>query len=107
MKRNKILLIAGRKAINKYRTLQSAFTYRGKWMGVLAQICSLGLLRLPEQHPDTENRETGARGAEREPQISLGESGPAEPGQSGPALLICAFSNGKRAYSSCAQIYGF
>ena len=76
-------------------------------MGALAQIRSLGLLWLPEQHPDTENRETRARGAEREPQISLGESSPAEPGQSGPALLIYAFLNGKRAYSSCAQIHGF
>lgn len=76
-------------------------------MGALAQIHSLGLLQLPDQHPDTENRETGARGADRESQISLGESGSAEPGQSGPALVICAFSNGKRAYSSCAQIDGF
>ena len=34
---------------------------------------------------------------ERESQIILGESNPAKPGQSGPALLIGAFLNGKRA----------
>ena len=32
-----------------------------------------------------------------ESQLVLGESNAAKPGQSGPALLIGAFSNGKRA----------
>lgn len=44
MKRNKKLIIAGRKVINKYRTVQTAFTYRGKWMGALVQIHGLGPL---------------------------------------------------------------
>lgn len=57
------------------------------------------------QTPKTERQFAG--GAEREPQINPVDSGPAEPGQFRPALLICAFSNEKRAYANCPQIYGF
>jgi len=56
---------------------------------------------------ETSKQKDEAVGAEREPQIKLGESNPAELGQSGPALLICAFSNGKRAYARCPQVNGF
>lgn len=47
----------------------------------------------------------GPWGAEREPQICPEESGPAEPGQFGPALLMYAFSNEKRTCASYPQIY--
>ena len=51
--------------------------------------------RAASRHQKQKWMEGGVEG--RESQIVLGKGNPAKPGQSGPALLIGAFSNGKRA----------
>lgn len=101
VKRNKIFLVAGRKVINKYRTVQSAFIYGANGWVHRCRYRAYGFYGC-KSSIQTPRTETGSGRAEREPQISPAESGPAE-----PALLVCMFSNEIRAYASCPQIYGF